>query len=399
MKSEEQFIIDLAKVLQLNGVPAQRLEDTMHHVCLKLNTKADFYTSPSSIFISFPEKEGERTYLEKISGPDLNLEILHELDVITKELIAGKVSLEQASNKLKSIEKLPQRYNKWTNILFFGISTASAACLFNGGYAAIITSGVIGLLIGILLEIVNFKPALGRLFIFVAATLAFIVSKGAVTIFGDYSVDVALITGLIILIPGFSFTQSIAELANGHPVSGTSRMSNAMVTFIMIAFGIGLGSKIMDFAEITPAQFKMPEMPSWIKLIALIAVPAGFVVLFKAIPKHFIWMLIACSVSYYSLTYFSNFNLDELSVFFSALTLGVVCNGISRITDNPVSLMLVPGIILLVPGSVGFKSVAYLLNEETLSGIDNAFSTIITAVALTAGLLFSNTIIKPKRAL
>jgi uncharacterized membrane protein YjjB (DUF3815 family) len=51
----------------------------------------------------------------------------------------------------------------------------------------------------------------------------------------------------------------------------------------------------------------------------------------------------------------------------------------------------------LVPGSIGFKSLSYLVNNQTLTGIDTAFSTIIAAVALASGLLFSNILLNSKQ--
>ena len=122
-----------------------------------------------------------------------------------------------------------------------------------------------------------------------------------------------------------------------------------------------------------------------------------FLVLFNALPKHYPWILLACLISYFSLNLFDFLSVDGLTVFFSALTLGLMSNAIARWKKLPVSLMLVPGIILLVPGSIGFKSLSYLVNNQTLTGIDTAFSTIIAAVALASGLLFSNILLNSKQ--
>ena len=54
--------------------------------------------------------------------------------------------------------------------------------------------------------------------------------------------------------------------------------------------------------------------------------------------------------------------------------------------------MLVPGILLLVPGSVGYRSLSSLMERQTVAGIETAFSMILTAVALVAGLLIAGVI-------
>jgi hypothetical protein len=47
---------------------------------------------------------------------------------------------------------------------------------------------------------------------------------------------------------------------------------------------------------------------------------------------------------------------------------------------------------MLVPGSVGFRSLSSFLERRTLAGIETAFSMILTAVALAAGLLIAGVI-------
>jgi uncharacterized membrane protein YjjB (DUF3815 family) len=61
--------------------------------------------------------------------------------------------------------------------------------------------------------------------------------------------------------------------------------------------------------------------------------------------------------------------------------------------------MLVPGIILLVPGSLGFQSISDLMTNQTLHGIETAFSMTITTISLVAGIVFSNIILSAKKSL
>jgi uncharacterized membrane protein YjjB (DUF3815 family) len=233
----------------------------------------------------------------------------------------------------------------------------------------------------------------------VASAIAIIVSELAFAVIGNYAMDIALVTGLIIIIPGFSFTLSITELANGHSVSGTSRMVNAFISFSMITFGIALGYQVGSALNNEMPEANLPSVPFWIEYASLLLVPLGFVVLFKALPKHYIWMLIACLVSFFSMNIFADLASNEIAVFLSALTLGVICNITSMLIKKPVALMMVPGIILLVPGSIGFKSVSLFIGTETLNGIENVLSMVISAVALAVGLILANMFTKYKQGI
>jgi uncharacterized membrane protein YjjB (DUF3815 family) len=58
----------------------------------------------------------------------------------------------------------------------------------------------------------------------------------------------------------------------------------------------------------------------------------------------------------------------------------------------------VPGLLLLVPGSIGFRSVTSLLGNETITGIDTAFQLALVGISLAAGLLAGNVVTGISRA-
>jgi uncharacterized membrane protein YjjB (DUF3815 family) len=59
-------------------------------------------------------------------------------------------------------------------------------------------------------------------------------------------------------------------------------------------------------------------------------------------------------------------------------------------------LFIVPGVLILVPGSAGFNSLRKLLTGQTVSGIDAGFNTFVTAMSIAYGLMLS-TVILPRR--
>jgi uncharacterized membrane protein YjjB (DUF3815 family) len=59
----------------------------------------------------------------------------------------------------------------------------------------------------------------------------------------------------------------------------------------------------------------------------------------------------------------------------------------------------VPGIILLVPGSVGFRSFSFVFARDVYLGLDTAFTLVALLISLVAGLLFANVLITPRRTL
>lgn len=389
----------MARALQQNGIPAHRMEESVNTLCKHLGMKGDVFNSPGGLIMNIGKEGQQSTHFVKVAYGDLNLEKLDKIDKLYKNILSNKTSTTQAISELTLLGATKKRYSGIIEIIFLAISTSSAARVFGGGYAEIMVSFVIGLFIGMLIFTADYFPRIGNMIVVLSSVFASAFAKLALLWFGNFSVDIATIAGLILLIPGFSFTVSIIELVNGHPIAGTARFANTILTLLMIGLGIAIGSQIDQVVNIIPNQNSFAPIPSWTIYIALITVPLGFVVLFKAIPKDFIWILLACLCSYYSLKYASHFVNAQLAVFAASLALGLISNLFSLWQNRPVSIMLVPGIILLVPGSLGYRSITELINNQTLSGIETAFSMTITAIALASGLVVSNILLSSKRAL
>jgi uncharacterized membrane protein YjjB (DUF3815 family) len=62
-------------------------------------------------------------------------------------------------------------------------------------------------------------------------------------------------------------------------------------------------------------------------------------------------------------------------------------------------VLLVPGLLVLVPGSLGFRSVLALLDNDVLAGVRGAFDMVLVAIALASGILLATLVLPPKRAL
>jgi uncharacterized membrane protein YjjB (DUF3815 family) len=161
----------------------------------------------------------------------------------------------------------------------------------------------------------------------------------------------------------------------------------------MIAIGLYIGSEISKQFHFSIQKVDFVFNPFWLKWISLLLVPMGFLVLFKAKIKDFIWIAIACWSSYFLFVFFTKYLNQAFSVFLSAFLLGLLSNIFAVWKQRNSSLMLVPGMILLVPGSLGFFSVSHLLESNILLGIETSISMLSISMALVFGIIFSNIVV------
>ena len=86
-------------------------------------------------------------------------------------------------------------------------------------------------------------------------------------------------------------------------------------------------------------------------------------------------------------------------VFLAGMVVTAVANLDGHKFNRPGALIRGPGIILLVPGSLGFRSLNFVFERDVMLSLDTAFAVITALIALVAGILFGNLLVSPRRNL
>ncbi|MBA3820770.1 MAG: threonine/serine exporter family protein, partial [Deltaproteobacteria bacterium] len=90
---------------------------------------------------------------------------------------------------------------------------------------------------------------------------------------------------------------------------------------------------------------------------------------------------------------------SHMGVLIGAFACGVLGNVFARLMERPAQVVHVPAVLLLVPGSMGFRGMASLLGNDTLTGVESVFAMFVVATAIVAGLLIANAAVSPRRSL
>ena len=78
--------------------------------------------------------------------------------------------------------------------------------------------------------------------------------------------------------------------------------------------------------------------------------------------------------------------------FFGAFVLGMAAHLATRWRCVTPELVVIPGLALLVPGSLGVKTFSSLLGKDPNVAVQTGFEMFLVAMALVAGLLFSDSL-------
>ncbi len=391
------FVLRMAEALHRYGHPAHRLEEALAATSQKLGLEAQFFSTPTSIFASFGPITGQQTHLIRMNPGGSDLGRLAKVDRIALRVIRGELTPTEGFQALDALDSEASLYGKGITLLAFAIASAGASRFFGGGLPEVLASGLAGFCTGLLAFAVGSRDNLVRLFepsaAFIATALITLLSLYVTPI----SVSVAVMGGLIILVPGLTLTIAMTELASQHLVSGTARLSQALLVFLTIVFGVAAGGRLVTLlmgAE--PMAVTPSALPGWTEWLALAVAPISFAVLFQVERRDIPWVMITGWLAYGSSTLGNVWFDPELAAFMGALTVGVASNLYALVLDRPSQVTLVPGVLLLVPGSLGFRSVTSLLEREVITGVETAFQMALIATALVAGLLVAN-VATPRR--
>lgn len=392
------FILRLGRALHGYGLAAHGLEDALAGVASRLGLEAQFFTTPTSIFASFGRPETQATHLIRVHPGAVNLGKLAELDQVTREIHAGTLTPAGGSLRVDAIIASPPVYGRTLRVLTCGVASATVCRVLAGGASEVVVAGVAGLFVGLLALASRRLPHASHVFELVASlVVAAFVSLVATSAIVPVSVSTATLAGVIVLVPGLTLTLAMTELASRHLVSGTARLSGAFIVFIAMAFGVAVGNRLAAGLAGVPPSVSPSLLPAWTLWVAIAVAPFAFGVYLRARPRDMGWVWLASLLGYGAVRVGALALGPALGASIGSLLVGIMANLYERRGLGPATVPLVPGVLLLVPGSIGYRSMASLLDQNVVVGVATGFTMLLTAVAIAAGVLMANVLVPPTR--
>lgn len=398
-----ELVLALGRALLEAGVPAHRIEEALARVTAALGFEGSFFSAPTMLMFDFgPRGERRENVLVRVEPGEIDLGRVSALQDLVRALEGGRIDARAGRQVLAALAASRHPYPWPLTLLAFGLASLGAGRLLGGAPAEALVAGGLGLVVGALVLTSTGVGTLRRLLPAIAAMVAsFLAQSIALAGVALTPLTVAL-AAVIILLPGYSLTVAIVEVATANLVSGAARLVGAAGVFLQLGLGLAAGRTLAGRlpAQLAAQAREAPELPSWSFWLAPAVATLAFTVLMRARPRDALPILLVAFVAVgVSRAVAPVVGTPAESAFLAALAVGVVSHGYARLRDRPATLLLTPGTFLLVPGSVGFLSISSMLEQDVLGAIDLAYRAASVATALTAGLLVAAFAVPPRRAL
>jgi uncharacterized membrane protein YjjP (DUF1212 family) len=394
-----RFILAVARALHTAGTTAQSLEYSLERLANRLGlVEPQFFSTPTSIMFAFGPAGSQEVHVQRLAPAGPNIGRLSRLDRVVTGVLDASLSPDAALVQVEAIEREPSPYAPLLTILAFGLGSAGIARFLGGGLVEVAVGGLLGVVTGTLETAAERVRGLARVYEPLAALVAAFVASALAHWVGSYSSFIATLAGIVVLLPGLLLTNAVRELAERHLASGTARLAGAGMTLLALIFGVALGNHLAAGLFGAMPQAAPVALPRWTIVPSVVAAGLSFVVILKAERRDAAVIVGACAASYLLGAGSARLAGAELGLFVAALLDSVGAAVWSRWRNRPQSVVLVPATLMLVPGSIGFRSLNSMLDRNVIDAVQTAFTMILAATALSAGLLAGGLVVPGRRS-
>jgi uncharacterized membrane protein YjjP (DUF1212 family) len=386
----------LVRAMHGYGAPVHRLEATYARLCEGQLVEGVLLAEPTSLVAIVEESGEQRSRVSRMGPSGFDLGRWATVEEIARALASRELSLEAAELALLAVAERPAPYSEWMVLGAHGCVAGTAVGFLGGGWPEVIVATLIGWCVGGMAQWVRRAPSWSGVFESCAGCVAGMLASVLLPILGPGSVAVATTAGLIGLVPGFTLTLAMTEVATHHLSSGTARLASAVGTFLALGFGVAIGGRV-GAAWIGEAPLAVcMGLPGLWRWFALGVGGCALGVLFGAARRDLVWALVGACMAEVGARVGAAWLGAEGAALCGALAVGLAANTFARVLNRPAALVEVPGIMVLVPGSVGLRSLTALLSRDVVTGIEVGVSMMMTAVALVVGVLLANVLVPPR---
>lgn len=397
-----RFVVKFGLAAHSYGSTAVQLEGVLTRLTAALGFHGYFRSTPKDMVFAFQEREGtwQRQHLvtEPATGSDLHK--LAQIGGVADAVMARDISVTEAAARLDSIARGRPPWGRIANLVGYAFVGPGLAILFGGSWADAMVATVLSVIVYGMVLLAGLGGA--RATDWLPLVSAFVVGALATAtkvVVPELNLVLVTVSAIAVLLPGYAISQGIVEILNDYVVSGAVNLIDGLVYLFKQFLGAWLGVLVVaSIVAIPQAPASASVDPMWLWLFMPLVFVA-LVVIFQTARRDSVWVLIGCAAAYTGMVLGDSLANDNLGTVLGTTLTVIYANLWARWTNRPESITLLPAIIVLVSGAIGFQGLAAIADGQTAVGMQQFVQMFIVAVAIAAGVLIANTIVRPRRSL
>lgn len=391
-----EFLKRLARALAPLGQTSGELQGQLYACARGLGMKTEFVVLPTYLQIYWKAGSEDHTVIIPVSDGSIDLRRLGALQELAVAVGKGRLTPEQGLRRLKELDRRPPRFPVWMSLVAGLLSTFTIAVIIGGGVNEVVAAVPTGLAVGLFYRLAAATQRFQGVLELSAAAFTTAFALGLGHLLKDFDPTIVVIAALVQFLPGLRITQGVSELTAGDLVAGTARLAGAVVTLFNLGIGVAVVWALFWRFGAVPPVGHASGSPMWMLVVAVAAGAIAYSVTENARPRDVGWVLLGVVSAVVGSRLGAWALGPTLGVGLASLIVGVLGNAYSRFLHHPKATITVPGLLILVPGALGFRGMFSAVSSGGTAGGDILLSTITVAAALVVGLSLGETIIRPR---
>lgn len=391
------FLTELGKALTSSGISVVDINSILERIATAYGVHAEILVFPTMLVIKLHESESEPINISNQKPGIIPLNQVSEIYELIYRAEAAEISPKEGKKCIKQILKGKHHFGPVGIILGYVLFSMGVGLLLQPSPEQLITSGILGAFIGFLILVGNKKPRFSLLLPVIAAFLVSTLyfwgfKEGLIT--GSF---IMLIPALAYFLPGATLTTGMFELASGEIISGSSRVVYGTAILFLLLFGVLMGMQIVGMPSNELFAIKsISIMGWWVPYLGILIFAIGMYFFMSIRNKDMPFVILILFIAFIAQQIGNYFVGGLFGAFLGSLCMsvsGTIIENLDHKTPSFVSVM--PAFWILVPGSLGFISLAAIIGQNYSTAITDLLLLILTVVAISLGLLVGAVIIEP----
>ena len=390
-----EFAVALANRLQSCGAETYRVEETITRVIEAYGVeKTDVFVIPNCIMAGL-ETEGGLvvTKIRRLKSSETMLDGIEKYSAFCRKVCAERPPVHEARKQLREVEKSVCHYGRIIYYLAAFLIGAGFGIFFGGKLPEAFAAGICGVATGAALHFMGRFSANAFFTSFVSGfILAFIAN--ALTAVGLCSnADIATIGALMILVPGFLFTNSLRDVIYGDTMSGVNRLVQVLIIAVALVVGTSAAVSLARQIFVTiPTDLIPIEHHLAIQCVSGVVGALGFALMFNMHGKGIPFALIGSGISWLVCSVMLRLGVSEpVCYLVAAASSSFFAEILARIRKVPATSYLLTALVPLIPGAGVYYTMDFIRRGMTAEAYQKGMATAAIAGAVAAGVLLVST--------
>lgn len=387
--------VSLANKLQACGAETYRVEDAITRIINAYGVvKTDTFVIPSCIMASLEPDDGPVvTKIRRLKEGGTMLDGIEKYSALCRRICAEKPDIPVFRRWLRETEASVCVYGPVVYYLSAFLIGLGFGIFFGGTWLEAAAAGLCCTATGASLKFMGKLHANAFFTSFVCSFILAFLANALTAVGLCKNADIATIGALMLLVPGFLFTNSLRDVIYGDTMSGINRLVQVLIIAVALVIGTSAAVSLARhiFPEIVTGLIPI-DHPLWLQCIAGLIGTLGFGLMFNMHGRGIPLALLGSVISWLVCSLCMRAGLGEATCYLiAAAASSFYAEIMARIRKFPATSYLLCALVPLIPGAGIYYTMDFLRRGMTAEAYAKGMATASIAGAMAIGVLLIST--------